>query len=486
MAYFFSKLALFESLAIIFLAIVLTLPTKHKSQSFYYQMFMNRFFTSVAVAVAAFSVPQTALSESGNVTSFNPSNFSLTYNGSPVIGMSASFNADENSQKGTLSIFSKFDLSMIPNFPSENMETVVSGPSLFPGQNPTVIQVNMTAKDGVYHFSGKEETELLTYTYSGTKTDTQLNLELTDVELKNLVLVGKWSPVPYETDEYGYEILSNPVHVVWESEKQLDLMGFPMAPDAILKLVFALPLIEEGDNSYNISQILGQYFRQLEFCSDANLLAEVMTKEGKIVQSPRNMVQYAVTSENSFLTTLNPHAIMIFDQELNNSTRSETLDIPGLDINNILGNVMASALPLLANGIPMNYIKEEDNLTIYLGTNLLLDILNKNIVPLLDNKQLIDTLVAIISQDESMGSIAPMIPDILASLKEVISTTTKLEIGVVMKNKESIVENIIGSENTNKTEVGRYNINGQTVSSDYKGIIIKRFSDGSSTKYIVR
>lgn len=96
---------------------------------------------------------------------------------------------------------------------------------------------------------------------------------------------------------------------------------------------------------------------------------------------------------------------------------------------------MASALPLLANGIPMNYIKEEDNLTIYLGTNLLLDILNKNIVPLLDNKQLIDTLVAIISQDESMGSIAPMIPDILASLKEVISTTTKLEIGVVMKIK---------------------------------------------------
>ena len=51
------------------------------------------------------------------------------------------------------------------------------------------------------------------------------------------------------------------------------------------------------------------------------------------------------------------------------------------------------------------------------------------------------------------------------------------------------VEGLVGIEGTEAvaaTEVGRYDLTGKAVSEDYRGIVIVRYSDGTTTKTVQR
>ena len=138
------------------------------------------------------------------------------------------------------------------------------------------------------------------------------------------------------------------------------------------------------------------------------------------------MAQYVVTGDNSMRFFLNPQAVIAASGEESRATRD-------LDINNLLGNVMAQLVPMMADGVPMRYeFPTSTTPVIYLDTEVLLPLL-KHVSPLLRDEALVNQLVELVKQDESMGFIADSLPAMLASAADVIDNTTKIQIGLNLK-----------------------------------------------------
>lgn len=416
------------------------------------------------------------------------SGLSLSYSGEPMLGKTVKFYPDASDDtKATLTMSSSFDLSEIPEIP-ESLKQTVAGPGVIPGSAEVVLPVSLTEGDnGEFKFSGEASTTYLTYKYSGTVSGDALRLDITDAVLLNQKVTGSWNTSPYETNEWGEEVLSTPVHIVWTSDKSLEVMeGFELPMETLLQLVLVMPII----NEQNVVTILPQAFKNVSFFADGNLTANVVS-EGKDVTTPINMVQYVVKDANSMLLFLDPAAIAAFDAQVKApvaKTKAATRGgIADLDINNILGNVIAQVAPMLSQGLPLGYTADNEKLTVFIGEDVLLPLLKTNVVPLLNDKELVQQISDLLAQsdDETMASMAAMIPGIAASLVEVIDGTTKIEIGLNFDKKpQAAIGSVVNT--ADKEETGRYNVQGQKVGSDYRGVVIVRFSDGSAVKTVVR
>lgn len=158
------------------------------------------------------------------------------------------------------------------------------------------------------------------------------------------------------------------------------------------------------------------------------------------------------------------------------------------DFSKILSNVMAQVTPLLANGMPMVYERSDEGLFVGIDEQVLLPILKQNVVPILENEELIQMLCSMIEEDPDYGFMASMIPGIATSLAKVINTTTKIQIGIDLIDYTSGVECLPAEKSGSalRTETGRYNLAGERVSADYEGIVIIRYNDGTAAKRIVR
>lgn len=416
------------------------------------------------------------------------SGLSLSYSGEPMVGKTAKFVPDASDEaKATLTLSSVFDLSQVPDIP-EALKQVIAGPGVIPGSPEVVLPVTLSGgANGEYSFSGSASTDYITYRYAGTVSASALRLDITDAVLANQKLTGSWNTATYLTNEWGDEVLSTPAHIVWTSDKPLAVMeGFEFPMETLLQLVLVMPVI----NEQNVVTILPEVFKKVDFLSDGNLTADVVS-EGKAVTSPMNMAQYVVKDDNRMLLFLDPTAIAAFDAQMKQPVQKAKAATQGglanLDINNILGNVMAQVAPMLSQGLPLGYTVDRDKLCVYIGEDVLLPLLQKNVVPLLKDTELVQQIADMLAQnpDETIASMAPMIPGIAASLVDVIDATTKIEIGVNFDNASSAAVDSVVTD-TDRVETGRYDIRGQRVGGDYRGVVIVRFSDGSAIKTIVR
>lgn len=406
----------------------------------------------------------------------------LSYSGEPMLGKTVKFTPDaSDAAKATLTLSSVFDLSENTDLP-EALRQKVAGPGVIPGSPEVTLPVSLTeSTNGEFSFSGNASTEYVTYKYSGSVSESTLKLDITDATLLNDKIVGSWDTASYLTNDWGDEVYSTPVHIVWTSDKSLKVMeGFEMPMESLLQLVMVMPIV----NDTEIVRLLPQTFKQVSFLNDGNLTANIVS-EGKDITSPKNMAQYVVRNDESLLLFLDPTAIAAFDAQVKKAPASRGL--ADLDINNILGNVFAQLVPMLSQGLPLGYTLEGDDLCIYLGDDVLLPLLKNNVVPLLKDTELVREISELLAQssDETMAAMAPLLPGIAASLVEVIEGTTKIELGVNFnKNTGAAVKDII--TDSSRVETARYNIHGQKVGTDYRGIVIIRYNDGSATKAIVR
>lgn len=443
--------------------------------------------TLLAVTILAASTQEINAALAEKTYDMN-SGLNLSYSGEPMVGKRVKFTPDaSDATKATLTMSSLFDLSAIPDIP-ESLKQTVAAPGVLPGSAETVLPITLSeGANGEFTFSGNASTGYLTYKYSGKVSGSALSLAITDATLLNQKLTGSWNTTPYVTDEYGYEMLSTPAHIVWTSDKDLEVMeGFELPMENLLMLVTALPII----NEQNIVTLLPETFKRVDFLSDGNMTANVIS-EGKDITTPINMVQYVVKDDNSMLLFLDPTAIAAFDAQEKApvaKTKAATRGgIADLDINNILGNVVAQVAPMLSEGLPLGYTMDDETLTVFIGEDVLLPLFQKNVVPLLKDTELVQQISDLLAQsdDETMASMAAMIPGIAASLVEVIEGTTKIEIGV---NFDKANQAAIGSiaVDADKVETGRYNVQGQKVGPDYRGVVVVRFSDGSAMKTVVR
>lgn len=353
----------------------------------------------------------------------------LTVNGAPVVGKTVQFERSANDDsKGRITISSTFNFGSIPDVPGALASTVLECPGVLPGSPVTVLNVDLTEVRGAAAtFVGKGESEYCTYEYNGTVTDKSIDLNFTGVTLKNQALAGTYKLLPYNmnedstSDEYG-TVYSEPIYVNWESSAEFNLFGTPMPISNLVRLLMVMPVLE---NNMRVPDMLCTLLQDVTFDTAGNIIATYadLDSEGATpayLKSAPNMAQYVVTGGNSLRFFLNPQAVM----------RESTRVSSPIDINNLLGNVLAQLAPMMKDGVPMYYKVNGNDTTIYLNTETLLPLLKQNVLPLLRNQTLIDTLVELVKQDEDMGFIAAMLPDIITSLGDVIENTTTLEIGL--------------------------------------------------------
>lgn len=443
--------------------------------------------TLLAVSILAASTQESNAALIEKTYDMN-SGLSLSYSGEPMVGKTVKFVPDASDEaKATLTLSSVFDLSQVPDIP-EALKQSIAGPGVIPGSPEVVLPVTLSGgANGEYSFSGSASTDYITYRYAGTVSASALRLDITDAVLANQKLTGSWNTATYLTNEWGDEVLSTPAHIVWTSDKPLAVMeGFELPMETLLQLVLVMPII----NEQNVVTILPEVFKKVDFLADGNLTADVVS-EGKAITSPMNMAQYVVKDDNQMLLFLDPAAIAAFDAQVKapvaKAKAATRGGIADLDINNILGNVLAQVAPMLSQGLPLGYTADNDKLSVFIGDDVLLPLLKTNVVPLLKDEELVQQISDLLAQssDETMASMAAMIPGIAASLVDVIEGTTKIEIGVNFdKKSQSAIGSVVNT--ADKEETGRYNMQGQKVGSDYRGVVIVRFSDGSAMKTVVR
>ncbi|MCM1006261.1 MAG: DUF4925 domain-containing protein [Prevotella sp.] len=396
---------------------------------------MNKFlFPAAALALAVCSLSSCSdddpkwenLVESGTYT--DAKGLSLTVNGEPMVGKTVVFEQNTaNPDKGTITISSTFDLGAIPGVPSSMASTVLDGPGVIPGSAVTVLNVNLVELKGAQaKFQGSDENEYCTFEYNGIVTDNSIDLNITNLKLKNLTLAGTYTLPPYdvnddwESDEYG-TVYYNPIYVNWQSTADFDFLGTPMPVENLVSLLMTMPLL--NDMTVRVPDMMSNLLENVTFGEDGNITASYLDLDADkptYFKSPVNMAQYAVTGENSLRFWLNPQAV------IKEATRAET----GIDINNLLGNVMAQLTPMLKDGVPMRYKIDNTTTTVYLDTETLLPLLKQNVVPLLKNEALVKQLTDLLEQDEDMAFLATMIPSMISSAANVIENTTVLEIGL--------------------------------------------------------
>lgn len=356
----------------------------------------------------------------------------------PAIGKTVKFTPDATDErKGTITISSTFDLNTIPGFGSLNVsDGEIQAPGVIPGSPVTVIPVTLVPDGDDWRFSGEGESEYCTYSYEGDLTATKCDIDIKNVRLKNKALAGTvWNLAPLSYDEDGI-VSSSPTHLVWEPEDgayiEIDL-GFgqpmPFALQTILQLVCQMPLIsnpadQEGDN-LSVNDMLNYTLEKVTFLEDGNIIAsyrDVAHGGTEFVNSPKGIVQYVIKTDGTMLVFLNPQAIAAADSNKAKSAADSLLPL--------VQQVAQGVIPMLANGIPVNYTVTGNVMSAYLGTDLLLPLLKAVVVPLATNDELVGMLLELVANDPDMASMAGMLEGAIKSLPKALNNTTKLEIGL--------------------------------------------------------
>lgn len=346
----------------------------------------------------------------------------LTYNGGAMLGKKVTFTPDaSDATKATLVLAGNLDLSGIL---TREAASGSFGAGVFPGSPVVTLPVTLNIQGDECSFSGTSKTDYCTFDYAGKVTASSLNLDLTNVALKNSVLSGTtWAPTPLNSD-YTEE----PIHLIWESNKEVEIMpGWGMPIQTILTLALRLPLIDAGgDNKVNVEDMLCSVLHDITLGADGNISASyVDAAQGgtSVVKTPANVAQYVVLSDTQMKVYLNLDAIIANVKRLGSSTKA-------IDMSEILSQAVTSLLPLVTDGVPLTYEKNEGKLKVYLNTDLLLPLMKNIVAPLFSDEEFVNMLIEAMKADPDFGSMAGMAEGMLKGLPEIINETTRLEIGL--------------------------------------------------------
>lgn len=346
----------------------------------------------------------------------------LTYNGGTMLGKKVTFTPDaSDATKATLVLAGNLDLSGIL---TREAASGSFGAGVFPGSPVVTLPVTLNIQGDECSFSGTSETDYCTFDYAGKVTASSLKLDLTNVALKNSALSGTtWVPTPLNSD-YPEE----PIHLIWESNKNAEVMpGWGLPIQTILTLALHWPLIDAGgDDKVNVEDMLCSVLHDITLGADGNISASyVDAAQGgtSVVKTPANVAQYVVLSNTQMKVYLNLDAIIANVKRLGSSTKA-------IDMSEILSQAVTSLLPLVTDGVPLTYKKNEGKLKAYLNTDLLLPLMKNIVAPLFSDEEFVNMLIEAMKADPDFESMADMAEGMLKGLPEIINETTRLEVGL--------------------------------------------------------
>ncbi|MDM8256114.1 DUF4925 domain-containing protein [Phocaeicola barnesiae] len=335
----------------------------------------------------------------------------LTYSGQPVLGKQVVFTPDANDgSKATLTISGVLDLSSFTGLMNsrENASATLAAPGVIPGQTTTNLTVDLTVSGDEVSFKGTTDQDGCTIAYEGSASEGGLTLNLNVTMPANDLTGATWT-ISGEA----------PIHFVWESDKQISIVPgmLDMPIGDIINLALSFPLLGEQ----TVNGALTQVFHSVTFGTDGNITAEYKKNmtDAEWATSPLNVAQYTANS-GSLRLFLNPSMIIANIQNAGLS-RSTTSDI--------LANLMPVVLPMLSQGVPMKYVIEDNNMKVYLGTDVLLPLLEA-LAPMFQDEAFLQQIMDMVANDPTMGAMAGMVGPVLEQLPDVIAGTTNMEVGV--------------------------------------------------------
>lgn len=139
-----------------------------------------------------------------------------------------------------------------------------------------------------------------------------------------------------------------------------------------------------------------------------------------------NLAQYVVKSDGEVLVFLNPQAIIMAVMSEGSKSRADgNLDLG--QFQSIIDALAPTLLNMVQNGAPLQYTHAGDDLSVFLGTEVLKPLLQA-IIPVCQNQEVLEALKAIV--DQNMAGMGDLVKNAMASLPAVINGTTKLEAGI--------------------------------------------------------
>ncbi len=348
----------------------------------------------------------------------------LTYNGAPMPGKKVTFTPDAtNAQKATLRLEGEFDLNGIlgkaKSAAAREDVSMPTAPGVLPGSPVVTLPVDLTINGDQCSFAGTSETDYCTFSYKGEVSAGAMELDLSEVKLKNAKLAGMtWKLEPYDETNPNE---TDPIYLVWEAEKKVP--GF-MPIESVLKIALRMDLIAAGaDNKISATDMLGTVLQDVTFMEDGNIVAtykDAANGGTEWTKSPVNLAQYVVENDNQMKVFLNPAAIIA---AVNNAGRA-------VDVQAVIQQAIQMLYPMLVNGVPVAFGQTDDALSVYLNTELLLPLLKTLVVPLLSDEEVVAMLVELMKKDPDFGEMAGLAEPTLKAFPEIIESTTKVEIGL--------------------------------------------------------
>ena len=348
----------------------------------------------------------------------------LTYNGAPMPGKKVTFTPDAtNAQKATLRLEGEFDLNGIlgkaKSAAAREDVSMPTAPGVLPGSPVVTLPVDLTINGDQCSFAGTSETDYCTFSYKGEVSAGAMELDLSEVKLKNAKLAGMtWKLEPYDETNPNE---TDPIYLVWEAEKKV--LGF-MPIESVLKIALRMDLIAAGaDNKISATDMLGTVLQDVTFMEDGNIVAtykDAANGGTEWTKSPVNLAQYVVENDNQMKVFLNPAAIIA---AVNNAGRA-------VDVQAVIQQAIQMLYPMLVNGVPVAFGQTDDALSVYLNTELLLPLLKTLVVPLLSDEEVVAMLVELMKKDPDFGEMAGLAEPTLKAFPEIIESTTKMEIGL--------------------------------------------------------
>ncbi|WP_368329742.1 DUF4925 domain-containing protein [Phocaeicola vulgatus] len=348
----------------------------------------------------------------------------LTYNGAPMPGKKVTFTPDAtNAQKATLRLEGEFDLNGIlgkaKSAAAREDVSMPTAPGVLPGSPVVTLPVDLTINGDQCSFAGTSETDYCTFSYKGEVSAGAMELDLSEVKLKNAKLAGMtWKLEPYDETNPNE---TDPIYLVWEAEKKV--LGF-MPIESALKIALRMDLIAAGaDNKISATDMLGTVLQDVTFMEDGNIVAtykDAANGGTEWTKSPVNLAQYVVENDNQMKVFLNPAAIIA---AVNNAGRA-------VDVQAVIQQAIQMLYPMLVNGVPVAFGQTDDALSVYLNTELLLPLLKTLVVPLLSDEEVVAMLVELMKKDPDFGEMAGLAEPTLKAFPEIIESTTKVEIGL--------------------------------------------------------
>lgn len=348
----------------------------------------------------------------------------LTYNGAPMPGKKVTFTPDAtNAQKATLRLEGEFDLNGIlgkaKSAAAREDVSMPTAPGVLPGSPVVTLPVDLTINGDQCSFAGTSETDYCTFSYKGEVSAGAMELDLSEVKLKNAKLAGMtWKLEPYDKTNPNE---TDPIYLVWEAEKKV--LGF-MPIESGLKMALRMDLIAAGaDNKISATDMLGTVLQNVTFMEDGNIVAtykDAANGGTEWTKSPVNLAQYVVENDNQMKVFLNPAAIIA---AVNNAGRA-------VDVQAVIQQAIQMLYPMLVNGVPVAFGQTDDALSVYLNTELLLPLLKTLVVPLLSDEEVVAMLVELMKKDPDFGEMAGLAEPTLKAFPEIIESTTKVEIGL--------------------------------------------------------